>query len=161
MTKQINFLGNKAHWHCVDDPVMGGTSWSQVRLNSRNLLIWAGSLSLENGGGFASVSQKLSPAINLKGYQGIHIVVQGESKIYKLNLANDNSPNSPRFQLRFRTVGNEQHFKLAFANLEASIRGRKVNAQFSPSYLSQIGFLIADQQEGPFTLNIKSIQPYD
>ena len=42
-------------WGIVNDGVMGGISQSNIYLNEANNIIFAGNVSLENNGGFASI----------------------------------------------------------------------------------------------------------
>jgi monofunctional biosynthetic peptidoglycan transglycosylase len=146
-------------WHCVNDGVMGGISQSRVSLDKEHTLVWEGKVSLENNGGFASVRYTL-PDQNLSAYSGISLRLCGDGKIYKINLANSTSSGSPRFQARFPTSGNPQLVYVPFSMLEASIRGRKVDDVFDPSRLQLVGFLIADQQSGPFRLSVNNISAY-
>jgi hypothetical protein len=151
---------DKPAWKCVNDTVMGGVSVSTAYHSNNNQLEWSGVLSLKNKGGFASVRHELLSPIDLRGYRGLSLIVVGDQKTYKLNLANQLGSGSPRFQARFQTHSFEQQILLPFSKLEASIRGKKVNENFDPSHLSMVGFLISDQQEGPFHLTVKSIKPY-
>ena len=43
------------NWGIVNDGVMGGISQSNIYLNEENNIIFAGNVSLENNGGFASI----------------------------------------------------------------------------------------------------------
>lgn len=147
-------------WYCVDDPVMGGLSKSNVNINEHNQLEWKGKVSLENGGGFASVRCLFQQPLNLQKYSGINVHAVGDGKMYKLNMANNTSSDSPRFQARFTTDATDKIAQIPFAAVESSVRGKKVTESFDPSYIVMLGFLIADQQQGPFHLTIKSITAY-
>ncbi|MDF9794849.1 NADH dehydrogenase [ubiquinone] 1 alpha subcomplex assembly factor 1 [Catalinimonas alkaloidigena] len=163
MDNDFFFLSNpqyQADWKCINDTIMGGISKSTAYQNHNNHLEWSGELSLKNNGGFASVRYEILPTINLQAYQGLSIVIIGDNKSYKLNLANQLTPKSPRFQARFHSCTTEQIVHIPFLELEASIRGRKVEESFDPSRISMVGFLISEQQEGPFHLTVKSIKPY-
>jgi len=148
-----------SEWICVNDGVMGGLSTSRVEVNPEHYLHWAGTVSMENNGGFASVKHKL-PTHNLSACRGISLLTKGDGKLYKLNLANDPDSGSPRFQARFTAHSSMQLIFIPFGELTASFRGKRVDATFDPSYLRQIGFLIADRQEGDFDLNIIRISAY-
>lgn len=138
---------------------MGGISQSKATLDEHQQLLWKGNVSLENNGGFASTRHAL-PNLDVSNYQGISLLVSGDEKTYKLNLANDFSSGSPRFQARFDLRAGLHLVYIPFQHLSASIRGNKVDAFFNPSMLKMVGFLIADQQEGPFHLSVKKISAY-
>lgn len=70
-------------WGAVDDVVMGGVSQSKIRLVD-NKAIFAGVVSTENNGGFASVrTRNFTPPMDLSDYQGIEMRVVGDGKRYK------------------------------------------------------------------------------
>lgn len=146
-------------WTCVNDGVMGGVSRSEAWLNEQQALCWQGDVSLENNGGFASVRHVLS-GLDLSWHQGISLLLKGDEKVYKLNLANDLSSGSPRFQARFTTQQDLQLLHIPFNSLSPSVRGQKVDASFDPSSLKMAGFLIADRQKGPFSLTVIRISAY-
>ena len=148
-----------SNWSCVDDTVMGGVSQSQYQLDKKKGLLWKGEVSLDNNGGFASIRHTLS-SLDLESYIGISLLVVGDGRTYKLNLGNDNSSRSPRFQARFATSKHLQMVYVPFTSLSAYIRGSKVNAEFDTTDIDMIGFLIADKQEGFFQLSVKRISAY-
>lgn len=149
----------RSKWTCVNDDVMGGVSQSEVRLDAKHQLHWHGNVSLDNNGGFASVRHKLT-ALDASSYTGISLLLKGDGQCYKLNLANDLSSGSPRFQARFDTQKDLQLVFIPFQQLSPSVRGRKVDASFNPSLIKMVGFIIADRQKGPFHLLVKRITTY-
>jgi monofunctional biosynthetic peptidoglycan transglycosylase len=151
--------GSDYDWRCVNDGVMGGRSESSIQLYPDGKLRWHGHLSLASGGGFASLRLR-TPALDVSAYTGLRLRLRGDGKTYKLNLANSESSAAPRFQQRFATDGSAQQLKLPFDKLEASFRGRRVDAAFDPGHLLLTGFLLADRQAGPFELIIERIEAY-
>jgi uncharacterized protein YbjT (DUF2867 family) len=70
-------------WGAVDDVVMGGISQSKIRLLDRRA-IFAGLVSTDNNGGFASVrTRNFTPPMDLSDYTGIELRVMGDGKRYK------------------------------------------------------------------------------
>lgn len=70
-------------WGAVDDVVMGGVSQSKIRL-AENRAIFAGIVSTDNNGGFASVrTRNFTPPMDLSDYEGIELRVKGDGKRYK------------------------------------------------------------------------------
>ena len=73
----------KETWGAVDDVVMGGVSQSQIRL-ADNKAIFAGIVSTDNNGGFASVrTRNFTPPMDLSDYEGVELRVIGDGKRYK------------------------------------------------------------------------------
>lgn len=147
------------NWSCVNDGVMGGISQSQVALDERQHLQWHGQVSLERNGGFSSVRHQFS-GLDLQQYQGLCLLLQGDNKTYKLNLANTLTSSSPRFQARFQASDSLHLIYVPFACLHASVRGTQVSAAFNPGDVRLLGFLIADKQAGPFHLSVLRISAY-
>ena len=56
-------------WRTIDDVVMGGVSQSAVTAGSKGAVLFSGTVSLENFGGFASASS-LPAEYNLAGFHG-------------------------------------------------------------------------------------------
>lgn len=73
----------KETWGAVDDVVMGGVSQSNIRL-ADNKAIFAGIVSTDNNGGFASVrTRNFATPLDLSSYTGIELRVIGDGKRYK------------------------------------------------------------------------------
>lgn len=152
---------NKIPWIIVNDDVMGGHSNCSMTV-SGNQAIFAGTLSLENGGGFASTRTMLKGP-DLSGFCGICIRVMGDGRCYQLRLRQDSDYEGVAFRREFRTVEGEwTDIVLAFSEFEASFRGRSLPELGPPvpEKIRQVGFLIADGQPGPFRLIVKSIVAY-
>ncbi|KAI0561602.1 Complex I intermediate-associated protein [Gracilaria domingensis] len=73
-----------SQWSPVNDVVMGGVSRSTVQSNNGEL-VFAGSVSTENNGGFASARMfDLKTPMNLSGYDGLLLRVRGDGNQYKM-----------------------------------------------------------------------------
>ena len=74
-------------WHELDDVVMGGKSESHVRLvrtATGRALQLEGVATTEGGGGFVSArTRNFRPALNLSGYDGLRLRVEGDGQRYK------------------------------------------------------------------------------
>ena len=81
-------IGNN-NWSIVNDNVMGGISESNLSINDKNNLIFNGSVSLENNGGFASSRLSIKKG-SLKKIKGFKIKFIGDGKTYKLRLDKKN-----------------------------------------------------------------------
>eukprot|EP00178_Gracilaria_changii_P007914 TRINITY_DN245_c0_g1_i1.p1 TRINITY_DN245_c0_g1~~TRINITY_DN245_c0_g1_i1.p1 ORF type:complete len:560 (+),score=67.99 TRINITY_DN245_c0_g1_i1:2010-3689(+) len=74
----------KSQWSPVNDVVMGGVSRSTVQ-SKNGELVFTGSVSTENNGGFASARMSdLETPMNLSGYDGLQLRVKGDGNHYKM-----------------------------------------------------------------------------
>ena len=148
-------------WVSVNDNVMGGISKGEVLLGYDDKLIFSGSISLENNGGFASILN-LSRDFDMSGYEGLRIRVKGDGRIYQFRLSTDNN-KGVAFKNTFQTKTDSWiEIDFPFSSFQPSYRGRILD-NVSPLDVSEIrkmGFLIADKMEGPFSLVVDEILAY-
>lgn len=145
-------------WQSVNDVVMGGVSKSQLT-HVDQLAVFSGYVSMENNGGFASVKRRVCvSAVNQESV--LHIRVMGDGKRYQLRLKQSSQPNSPAYGAGFCTQANIwQQFEFRLSDFKATLRGKRLT-DAPPlwwSDITQLGFLIADRQQGEFCLLIDSI----
>jgi NADH dehydrogenase [ubiquinone] 1 alpha subcomplex assembly factor 1 len=148
-----------ALWNPIDDGVMGGVSRSRFRHDPAGHAVFAGHVSFENNGGFASV--RCQPCdLGRKEVVAYLLEVRGDGKRYKLNLRTDNGFDGVNYQARLEApAAIWTTCRLASADFLPSWRGRPVPdaAPLDTARLRQIGLMIADRQEGPFALAVRSI----
>ena len=89
---QVLFSSDKpkssGRWIAVNDGVMGGVSKGGVRFADDGVLVFSGTLSLENRGGFASIRSVQEP-VDLSGNEGLAIRVCGDGRRYWLTVKTD------------------------------------------------------------------------
>ena len=147
-----------AAWRPVHDGVMGGLSSGGASATDEGVK-FEGDVSLDNNGGFASFRIGVQMP-DLTGFDGLRLRVKGDGQTYKLSLRTDGSWDGVGWQSSFLADGNGwTDVDLAFEDLVPTFRGRLVTGAdaFDPSSIPQIGILIADKQEGPFTFELASI----
>ena len=139
----------------VNDGVMGGVSQSRISNDSEGA-VFEGVVSLDNGGGFASVrSSIVIPA----GTLALNVTIRGDEKRYKLVLRTDTSPRSPLYQAEFFATREWKTYRFVSSDFKASFRGRSVDAPaLDFSATKEIGILIANQQSGSFRLQLRNVQ---
>ncbi|WP_336274833.1 CIA30 family protein [Vreelandella indica] len=149
-------------WYAVDDGVMGGVSQSTFSVTD-NEGRFHGEVSLENGGGFASVRREpngFEPT--LADAQGIALTVRGDGRTYQLRLKSTSLGNASAYRVKF-TPSQDAWETLHFSwdAFEAVRRGTLLSdaPAVTPSEIHQVGFLIADRTAGPFCLQINLIEP--
>jgi len=150
-------------WMVINDGVMGGVSRSTFTKGESAGAVFAGDVSLENYGGFCSVSAHLDRPIDASAFDGIVLRCKGDGKTYKLTLKNDQSFGGFAYQFRFAVSANEwMLIKAPFSEFKAFFRGQPVSdaPPLNPAVIQAIGFLIADKQAGAFKLEVQSIQAY-
>ena len=161
-TKLITDFSNLAaqQWIITNDGVMGGKSSSQFQINKDGNGVFLGSVSLANNGGFASV--KNHETINLAGFIGIRLIVLGDGNLYsfRLQTGSGDSVDPWSYEQRFETTDGEwTNIELRLDSFIPTYRGRTPEdvPPLDPSAIKRYGFLISDEQEGKFRLEIDKI----
>lgn len=143
-------------WRAVNDGVMGGLSQSRLQGTDEGTAVFAGVVSLENNGGFASVRTSLGD-VDLSAYDGLIVRVLGDGKRYRLRLRTDDRFDGIAYQATFDTAGEDwQVVQLPFDSFLPTYRGRVLPdaPPLDTAKIRQVAFMIADKQEGPFRLEI-------
>ncbi len=146
-----------APWRAVNDGVMGGISTGAMSVHEHGLL-FAGELSLENNGGFASVRRLLDE--DLAATAGVRLKLRGDGRTYQFRVRLDDRWDGVAWRAEFATDGSWQILQIPFEAFEPVFRGRRVTGAgpVVAARIGQIGFMIADKSEGPFTLEIAEIE---
>ncbi|RLJ64873.1 CIA30 family protein [Sulfurisoma sediminicola] len=151
--------GSAALWSPINDGVMGGVSQSRLRHDTAGHAVFAGHVSFENNGGFASVRCRPGD-LGRKDVVAYLLQVLGDGKRYKLNLRTDDGFDGVNYQAGFHPpAGSWASCRIASADFLPTWRGKPV-ADAPPldtARVRQIGLMIADRQEGPFRLAVRSI----
>lgn len=148
-------------WWIVNDGVMGGLSQSDMDVQN-GAATFKGTVSLENYGGFASVRAPI-PDIDLSGRSGFQIRVRGDGKRYKFRIRTNNSFDGVAYSANFQTkLAQWQTIRLDKSDFVPVYRGRIVRGapDLDLNDVRQVGFLISDKQDGPFQLNIQSVEVF-
>ena len=146
-------------WAPIDDRVMGGVSRSRLRHDPAGHAVFEGQVSLERGGGFASVRCRPG-AFGAPGAQACVIEARGDGKTYKLSLITDDGFDSLSYQVGLLLpVGRWQTLGLPLSTFRASFRGREVPGAppLDGAEIRQVGLMIAGRQAGSFALEMRRI----
>lgn len=163
----------KSIWGAVDDVVMGGVSQSNLQLVEETAL-FSGYVSTTNSGGFASVrTRNLSPALDLTGYQGISLFIQGDGQRYKFFLRSESAWDSLAYSYSFNTLAHQwMEVKVPFTELVPVFRAKTVNnapalntqqihsLQLMLSKFEYDGQLNPHFNPGGFALQLQTIKAY-
>ena len=144
----------EARWVAVNDGVMGGRSSGGPTLVDGRLE-FSGTLSLANNGGFSSV-RSVGRDFDLSDASHVVLRVRGDGRRYQLRLATDARYRgmSISYGGEFETTAGEwTEVRLPLAALTPTVRGSTLpGPPLDPSQVREIGLLIGDKREGPFTL---------
>jgi hypothetical protein len=115
-----------ALWRPVDDVVMGGVSHSSFELAEPGIARFAGRVSLENFGGFASV-RTVPRAWDTEDAKAFVLRVRGDGHHYKFTLRTSDRFDGIQYQARFAPPANVwTDVRLTVDSFVATFRGRKV-----------------------------------
>ncbi len=141
-------------WTPVNDVVMGGVSRSTFTPAEPGTARFAGTVSLENSGGFASV--RTAPrAWNAAGAHAFLLRVLGDGRTYKFTVRTDDGFDGIQYQSRFTPPAGEWcEIRLPLDSFAATFRGRVVPgaARLDPGRARAVGLMISDRQAGAFDL---------
>ena len=138
----------------IDDVVMGGVSASRVAVRD-GVLRFEGMVSLERGGGFASMR---GPVALPAGTRALLLEVRGDGQRYRLTLKTADDNAGHQYQADFTAPADWATLRFEPQDFQASFRGRPLDLP-PPRFDTQraLGLLIADRQAGPFELEIRRV----
>ncbi|MEM7165420.1 MAG: CIA30 family protein [Planctomycetota bacterium] len=156
-------MRRRDHWFTVNDDVMGGISRARFETTAHDTARFAGALSLENNGGFATVR---SPGrdLELSGMDGLVMRVRGDGRRYGFSVM----PSDRRYEINmWRTEfttepGVWQEVRVPFTAFVHQVMGRRFpqNGHLPPERIRAMAFSISDKNEKPFALEIDWIAAY-
>jgi len=141
-------------WNVQNDTVMGGVSQSSVEWVD-GTLVFAGRVSLDNNGGFASVRGPFGEATPA-GADSLVLTAAGDGRTYVVQLVT----GTDSYIRRFVAEPGENVYTMPFDEFEATSfmldpvtpRGPLVSEA-----IGQFAIYILDKQEGEFELRLRSI----
>ena len=145
-------------WLAVNDNVMGGISIGQITYDGE-LSRFQGELSLVNNGGFSSIKRSIEPLP--REVNTVELMFFGDGRTYQLRLTTWKDGSPINYQHEFSTMkGKPQKKVFNLQDFQAVFRGRLLSEapELVADEIKQVGFLIADKQAQPFTLNLNQIQ---
>lgn len=144
-------------WRVIDDVVMGGRSAGTFSLNDEGHGVFAGTVSLENNGGFSSV-RYYAGEVAIDGKTKVYLRLKGDGKEYQFRIKSD-VRDWYSYIMPFSTTGEWQEVEIPLDNMYPSFRGRKLSrSNFNGDYLEEITFLIGNKKNESFELQIDAIE---
>lgn len=151
-------IGN---WRVQDDVVMGGRSNSQIQLTAKKYAQFSGHVSLENNGGFCSMSHNVEQSPYVIGQESIAFVlrVKGDGKDYNFRVRTPNGRYSYTSSFPTKSNGEWETITIPFNKMEAKFRGRSIDVpDYKGENIVEMRFLIGNKKEESFELHIQSIE---
>jgi hypothetical protein len=148
-------------WRIVNDDVMGGVSSSRAVIRDKRIL-FSGSVSLENNGGFASLRSQIKN-YDFAKFSGIEIRLKGGGKLYSISMKETPYFTGYSFTSTFETKENDWTvLQIPFDKFKLQYFGRNINSgkKVPLSKIKEIALLIGDKQEGDFEAEIDYIMLY-
>jgi monofunctional biosynthetic peptidoglycan transglycosylase len=145
-----------ADWTPVNDTVMGGVSSSDF-VKTADGARFHGTVSLDRGGGFASVRAP-EAVVDVSDANAFLLRLRGDEKTYKFT-AYTSTGQRVSYRRPFAAAKSWTDLVIPFSEMEPYRRGRHVPSapDFDPATLRTFGFLIGDKQDGEFHLEIQHI----
>lgn len=144
-------------WEIENDVVMGGNSTSNLESSTGGNAIFKGTVSLENGGGFASLQYHFDPT-DIEGYRKAFILLKGDGKTYQFRIK-ANLDDKASYIYTFETTGKWQTVEVPLKEMEPMFRGEKLELpNFDAETIQEIRFLIGNKKEEDFRLEINKIE---
>jgi len=150
-------------WRPVHDRVMGGVSTGRPTWTGE-CARFAGELSLENNGGFASFRAWPEEALDLSGADGLRLRVRGDGRNWKVSLRTGQGRSDHNWQAPFQTRdgGEWQEVVLPFDAFAPSFHGRYARTEepLDRASVESLGLQVADGQEGDYRLDVAAIEAW-
>ncbi|MDO9693901.1 MAG: CIA30 family protein [Candidatus Latescibacteria bacterium] len=157
----VVFDGDAMSWHGNDDPIVSDVSRGEMSIQN-GVGVFQGNVSLHHHGGFASVH--LGPGeLDLSMYAGLALRVRGDGKHYSLRLRTTQASDGANYQFELAPeAGTWHNLRLPFTAFLPVHGGHTTTPapRLDPAAIGTIGLAISGRQEGPFRLELASIEGY-
>ncbi|MEI6084108.1 MAG: CIA30 family protein [Verrucomicrobiota bacterium] len=146
-------------WRSVNDGVMGGVSEGGFKRTDAKTLLFSGTLSLENNGGFASIRTE-PRAMDLTGLSALVVKARGDGRTYWIDLRVARQQMASSYRAELPTVKGEwREVRIPLRDFQFQSFGRRLAADpVNLATVNSVGFTLADKKAGPFELEIESIK---
>lgn len=160
-------------WGALDDVVMGGISNSTFQIEG-NQALFTGEVSTGNSGGFVSIrTRNFDPPLDLTGYAGLTLEVQGDGQRYKFFLRDQDGWDAIAYGYSFDTQADEwMTVQIPFSQLIPVFRAKTQPdaTPFNPSTVRSLQLMLSKFEydkalnphfkTGPFYLRVRQIAAY-
>jgi NADH dehydrogenase [ubiquinone] 1 alpha subcomplex assembly factor 1 len=160
---QLNFI-NPDHFSrlfLVHDTVMGGHSQGDVfKSADGNAVLFAGNLSLENNGGFASVEFRLQQKLPAETFTQVSLNATADNRTYQLRLKTPYIPQGVAYVAEFKAENSNNTYRFDVAAFAGRYRGRTVTnlPELNLADVNQISVMLADKIPGTFQIELHTLR---
>ena len=154
----LEFAGAAAEpeWIAQNDTVMGGVSKGGAAIKDGQL-VFSGSVSLENNGGFASVMTR-GREFDLSGAAHLALRVLGDGRAYQLRISTDarHRGGSVVYMANLPTKDGEWlEVKVPFSAFRPTHHGNDLpGPPLDLAKVEEIGLFVGDKRPGPFEMKV-------
>lgn len=150
-------------WTIVNDGVMGGLSQAQAQSDA-DALLFSGTVSLKNNGGFVSLRSALGK-YDLSTYEYCEIRFKSNTdRKFEILIEKETPFYLPKYRAKFGGKNEEwETIIIPLRDFELSRMGSTIQEEIDPKSLQgiqQIGFILADKREGSFRIWIDYLKFY-
>ena len=147
----------KIDWQVINDSVMGGLTRGSARCGKDGVL-FSGTLSTANNGGFASIRSRLQQPVH--GLREVRLCCSGDGFRYQLRLRDSEDSSSPAWRACFDSGAERRTIVLQVADFEPVLRGRRVVVLpgLAERQLRFVGLMLTRDEPGPFALTVHTIE---
>jgi hypothetical protein len=156
-----NSTNRTSNWAILSDNVMGGVSEGQIEYGSNSVTL-KGNVSLENRGGFVSIKSKFGN-LDLSAFKMVKIRFRSSLQKYAFTLENSRRWYEPAYKHDFnaKEINKWETITLNLDDFAEEVIGRPTGNKTDKSILEnilRIGISTNEKREGPFQLEIESIE---
>lgn len=157
MIYDFNKNSSPRDWRIIDDGVMGGLSQGKFSINADGHGVFAGTVSLENNGGFSSVRYQ-TEKIKVTNDSKVLIRLKGDGKEYQFRIK-DQVNSYYSYITTFKTSGEWETISIKLSDLYPSFRGQNLNLpNFKSDAFEEIVFLVGNKKNESFQLVVDKIE---
>ena len=147
----------KNNWRIINDWVMWWLSqWIYIIENDKLRIF--GNINTD-GGGFSSIRTEVDEWL-LDDVNYIKVILQGDERKYKITFRDNNIRwIIHQTNIDFKKKWTFEEIDIPLSELTATFFGNRVNAsEFKKNRVREIGFIISDWVNGPFEIQVESIE---
>ena len=158
---EFNFGKNKSgeDWGIINDGVMGGLSKGKAQMRE-NSLLFSGTISLENNGGFTSFRAPYK-RMNLSGYTTMEVKYKSTGRTCAISLDQSTRFWLPNHKLKLPLSDDWNTISIPLTELNEFRMGRKTGRTMSldkAASIIRIGIITDSKDPGEFTFEIDYIK---
>jgi len=160
-TYTINFgeQTEQPNWRIINDGVMGGMSKGKVEFR-KNSVLFSGTISLENNGGFSSYKGPFQ-STDLSAYTHVKIRYRSIGEAVNVTLETDRRFFRPYFKLRMEPTDDWKTVSIPLTDFTEYQLGQPTGNKLTQEALAsiqRIGFLVGEKKPGSFEVEVDFVE---